>query len=66
MLLSNDLQIAMPNISKYIVNGHKAQQQVVQRLFQSCQLNINNPNFLIMQGKITKASTLGKRFEFRS
>ena len=56
----------MPNISKYIVNGHKAQQQVVQRLFQSCQLNINNPNFLIMQGKITKASTLGKRFQFRS
>ncbi|VDB87086.1 unnamed protein product [Peniophora sp. CBMAI 1063] len=47
-------QIAMPNITKYIVNGHKAQQQAVQRLFQSCQLNINNPNFLIMQGKITK------------
>lgn len=27
---------------------------MVQNLFQSIQLNINNPNFLIMQGKITK------------
>lgn len=48
----------MPNITKYIVNGHKAQQQMVQRLFQSCRLNINNPNFLIMQGKITKVRFL--------
>ncbi|CAG8742515.1 18492_t:CDS:10, partial [Racocetra fulgida] len=40
--------------SKYIVNGHRAQQNVVQNLFQSVQLNINNPHFLIMQGKITK------------
>ena len=37
-----------------MVNGHTAQQQVVQTLFQSVQLNINNPHFLIMQGKITK------------
>ncbi|KAI0034810.1 condensin complex subunit SMC2 [Vararia minispora EC-137] len=47
-------QIALPNISKYLVNGHKSQQNLVHRLFQSVQLNINNPNFLIMQGKITK------------
>ena len=40
--------------TKYIVNGHNAQQQTVQNLFQSVQLNINNPHFLIMQGKITK------------
>ncbi len=40
--------------SKYLINGHRAQQQTVQNLFQSVQLNINNPNFLIMQGKITK------------
>nr|POE87840.1 structural maintenance of chromosomes protein 2 [Quercus suber] len=40
--------------SKYFINGHRAQQQTVQNLFQSVQLNINNPNFLIMQGKITK------------
>lgn len=40
--------------TKYIVNGHNAQQQAVQNLFQSVQLNINNPHFLIMQGRITK------------
>lgn len=47
-------QIAMGGASKYLINGHKATQQAVQNLFQSVQLNINNPNFLIMQGKITK------------
>lgn len=47
-------QIILGGTSKYLVNGHKAQQQVVLNLFQSVQLNINNPNFLIMQGKITK------------
>ncbi|KAG7095814.1 hypothetical protein E1B28_006514 [Marasmius oreades] len=47
-------QFALPNNSKYLVNGHKSQQQAVQSLFQSVQLNINNPNFVIMQGKITK------------
>jgi structural maintenance of chromosome 2 len=40
--------------SKYLINGHRAQQQTVQNLFQSVQLNINNPNFLIMQGRVTK------------
>ncbi|RUS34192.1 RecF/RecN/SMC [Jimgerdemannia flammicorona] len=40
--------------NKYIVNGHNAQQQAVQNMFQSVQLNINNPHFLIMQGRITK------------
>ena len=47
-------QIALPNVSKYLLNGHKAEQHRVQTLFQSVQLNINNPNFLIMQGRITK------------
>ncbi|CAH6718541.1 structural maintenance of chromosomes protein 2 [[Candida] jaroonii] len=47
-------QIILGGTSKYLVNGHKAQQQTVLNLFQSVQLNINNPNFLIMQGKITK------------
>ncbi|KAG9019839.1 Structural maintenance of chromosomes protein 2 [Tulasnella sp. 427] len=47
-------QIALPNISKYLLNGHKAQQQAIHSLFQSVQLNINNPNFLIQQGRITK------------
>ncbi|CCE78622.1 Piso0_000647 [Millerozyma farinosa CBS 7064] len=47
-------QIILGGTSKYLVNGHKAQQQTVLNLFQSVQLNINNPNFLIMQGRITK------------
>ncbi|KAF5098263.1 hypothetical protein DV451_003466 [Geotrichum candidum] len=47
-------QIVMGGTSKYLINGHRAQQQSVQQLFQSVQLNINNPNFLIMQGRITK------------
>jgi len=47
-------QVAMNTPSKYLICGHRATQQAVQNLFQSVQLNINNPNFLIMQGKITK------------
>lgn len=47
-------QIVLGGTSKYLINGHRAQQQAVLQLFQSVQLNINNPNFLIMQGKITK------------
>ncbi|KAI5308315.1 Structural maintenance of chromosomes protein 2, partial [Ascosphaera atra] len=47
-------QIVLGGASKYLINGHRAQQQTVQNLFQSVQLNINNPNFLIMQGRITK------------
>jgi structural maintenance of chromosome 2 len=47
-------QIVLNGTSKYMINGHRAQQNTVQNLFQSVQLNINNPNFLIMQGRITK------------
>jgi structural maintenance of chromosome 2 len=47
-------QVVLGGTNKYLINGHRAQQQSVQQLFQSVQLNINNPNFLIMQGQITK------------
>jgi structural maintenance of chromosome 2 len=40
--------------NKYMVNGHTVQQNQVQNLFHSVQLNVNNPHFLIMQGRITK------------
>ena len=40
--------------NKYIINGAQAQQSRVQNLFHSVQLNVNNPHFLIMQGRITK------------
>lgn len=42
------------NSTKYLINGRKATQKEVTNLLQSVQLNINNPNFLIMQGKITQ------------
>lgn len=37
-----------------MINGHLAQPNRVQNLFHSVQLNVNNPHFLIMQGRITK------------
>ncbi|EME31026.1 structural maintenance of chromosome (SMC ATPase family) isoform 2 [Galdieria sulphuraria] len=47
-------QILTGGRSKYLVNGHVSQPTAVQNLFQSVQLNVNNPHFLIMQGRITK------------
>mmetsp|Transcript_6733 Transcript_6733/g.15727 ORF Transcript_6733/g.15727 Transcript_6733/m.15727 type:complete len:1178 (-) Transcript_6733:176-3709(-) len=47
-------QVAIGGRNKYLINGHVAQQNRVQNLFHSVQLNINNPHFLIMQGRITK------------
>ncbi|KAK1284389.1 Structural maintenance of chromosomes protein 2-2 [Acorus calamus] len=40
--------------NKYLINGRLAQPSSVQTLFHSVQLNVNNPHFLIMQGRITK------------
>mmetsp|Transcript_27648 Transcript_27648/g.46362 ORF Transcript_27648/g.46362 Transcript_27648/m.46362 type:complete len:1173 (+) Transcript_27648:65-3583(+) len=47
-------QVAVGGKNKYLINGHNAQQNRVQNLFHSVQLNVNNPHFLIMQGRITK------------
>lgn len=47
-------QINLQGRSKYIVNGHTVPQRIVDNLFQSVQLNVNNPHFLIMQGQITR------------
>eukprot|EP00792_Barthelona_sp_PAP020_P008578 TRINITY_DN3228_c2_g1_i3.p1 TRINITY_DN3228_c2_g1~~TRINITY_DN3228_c2_g1_i3.p1 ORF type:complete len:364 (+),score=112.81 TRINITY_DN3228_c2_g1_i3:44-1135(+) len=47
-------QITLAGKSKYFINGHTAQQNHVISLFQSVGLNINNPHFLIMQGRITQ------------
>ncbi|GAB2265441.1 Structural maintenance of chromosomes protein 2-2 [Dionaea muscipula] len=47
-------QIVVGGRNKYLINGHIAQPCRVQNLFQSVQLNVNNPHFLIMQGRITK------------
>ncbi|KXS17946.1 structural maintenance of chromosome 2 [Gonapodya prolifera JEL478] len=47
-------QVIIGGRNKWLINGHNATQQNVQNLFQSVQLNVNNPHFLIMQGRITK------------
>lgn len=47
-------QISVGGKHKYLINGQNATAQRVCDLFCSVQLNVNNPNFLIMQGKITK------------
>jgi len=40
--------------SKYLLNGHNETAEKIKGLFLSVQLNVNNPHFLIMQGKITQ------------
>lgn len=47
-------QIVIGGKNKYMINGHTSQQSQVQNMFHSVQLNVNNPHFLIMQGRITK------------
>eukprot|EP00180_Rhodochaete_pulchella_P002148 Plantae.Rhodophyta-Rhodochaete_pulchella.ctg3243.p1 GENE.Plantae.Rhodophyta-Rhodochaete_pulchella.ctg3243~~Plantae.Rhodophyta-Rhodochaete_pulchella.ctg3243.p1 ORF type:complete len:1198 (-),score=285.09 Plantae.Rhodophyta-Rhodochaete_pulchella.ctg3243:1073-4666(-) len=47
-------QIVIGGRNKYLINGTNAQPSRVQNLFHSVQLNVNNPHFLIMQGRITK------------
>ncbi|CAI2368414.1 unnamed protein product [Moneuplotes crassus] len=40
--------------SKYFINGKCETQDKVRTLFTSIQLNINNPQFLVLQGRISK------------
>lgn len=47
-------EIIIGGRNKYMINGVTAQLNRVQNLFHSVQLNVNNPHFLIMQGRITK------------
>ncbi|XP_052862774.1 structural maintenance of chromosomes protein 2 [Anopheles cruzii] len=46
-------QIMVGGKNKYLINGKSVQNKRVQDLFCSVQLNVNNPNFLIMQGRVT-------------
>ena len=52
--LSVARQIQIGGRNKYMINGRNAKQKQVQDLFQSVQLDVNNPHFLIMQGRIVK------------
>ncbi|KAG0478466.1 hypothetical protein HPP92_013185 [Vanilla planifolia] len=47
-------QIVVGGRNKYLINGHLAQPLKSSEPFHSVQLNVNNPHFLIMQGRITK------------
>jgi hypothetical protein len=51
-------QIVVGGRNKYLINGHTAQLARVQNLFHSVGLNVNNPHFLIMQGRITKVCNM--------
>lgn len=61
-------QVVVGGKNKYMINGKIVLNKKVSDLFCSVQLNINNPNFLIMQGRITKvlnmkAIEVGSRFD---
>eukprot|EP01012_Entosiphon_sulcatum_P031690 TRINITY_DN40383_c0_g1_i1.p1 TRINITY_DN40383_c0_g1~~TRINITY_DN40383_c0_g1_i1.p1 ORF type:complete len:1174 (+),score=313.23 TRINITY_DN40383_c0_g1_i1:63-3584(+) len=43
---------------KYLLNGRNAQVQTITNLFHSVQLNVANPHFMIMQGKITSVTNM--------
>ncbi|XP_071446433.1 structural maintenance of chromosomes protein 2 [Hetaerina americana] len=47
-------QVVLEGRNKYMINGATVTYSKVQDLFRSVQLNVNNPHFLIMQGRITK------------
>ncbi|KAG8303410.1 Structural maintenance of chromosomes protein 2 [Homalodisca vitripennis] len=47
-------QAVVAGKNRYMINGSTVQNKRVNDLFNSVQLNVNNPHFLIMQGRITK------------
>eukprot|EP00516_Mucochytrium_quahogii_P004349 CAMPEP_0203751590 /NCGR_PEP_ID=MMETSP0098-20131031/5642_1 /ASSEMBLY_ACC=CAM_ASM_000208 /TAXON_ID=96639 /ORGANISM=" , Strain NY0313808BC1" /LENGTH=1193 /DNA_ID=CAMNT_0050641381 /DNA_START=293 /DNA_END=3871 /DNA_ORIENTATION=- len=47
-------QVVIGGKNKFLINGKTTKQNQVQTFFHSVQLNVNNPHFLIMQGRITK------------
>ncbi|XP_030388372.1 structural maintenance of chromosomes protein 2 [Scaptodrosophila lebanonensis] len=47
-------QVVVGGKNKFLINGKLVQNKKVQDFFCSVQLNVNNPNFLIMQGKINQ------------
>ncbi|NXP08052.1 SMC2 protein, partial [Thinocorus orbignyianus] len=51
-------QVVSGGRNKYLINGMNASNSRVQDLFCSIGLNVNNPHFLIMQGRITKILTM--------
>lgn len=52
------LQVVVGGKNKYLINGSVVQNVKVRDLFWSVQLNVNNPHFLIMQGRMTKVANM--------
>lgn len=48
------LQIVINGRNTYTINGTAATNSRVADMFRTVGLNVNNPHFLIMQGRITK------------
>jgi len=51
-------QLGLGGKNKYLINGSTATALRVQNLFHSVQLNIANPHFLIMQGRINQMTKM--------
>jgi len=51
-------QVMKGGKSKYYLNGANASNEKIKQIFQSVQLNVNNPHFLIMQGKVTQVAKM--------
>ena len=51
-------QIVIGGRNKYLINGVNAQNSRVADVFRSVGLNVNNPHFLIMQGRVTKVMNM--------
>lgn len=54
-------QIVVGGRNRYLMNSHNAKPKDIADFFQSLKLNINNPHFLIMQGKITKVINMSPK-----
>ncbi|XP_073977324.1 structural maintenance of chromosomes 2 isoform X3 [Rhodnius prolixus] len=52
--ISNLSHIALGGKNRYMINGSTVTSKFINDFFSSIQLNVNNPHFLIMQGRITK------------
>lgn len=44
--------------TKYFINGYTTQVEKIKSMFLSVQLNINNPTFLVMQGRVRKVVSM--------
>ncbi|ORM41473.1 Structural maintenance of chromosomes protein 2 [Babesia sp. Xinjiang] len=47
-------QIALGGRNRYFLNGHPSTPKAIAEFFQCARMNVNNPRFLIMQGRVTK------------